>query len=117
MSLWQGWQGVLSELRGPVTVRTASETPLWSHDDLFVIVIREMGDEIDRLKAEFAAAQSEPPRPAAIVRTIDREAHGFECTTDAIEFYSSLPPDDTTDHCRAYMGFRSWTWHPKKGGG
>jgi hypothetical protein len=61
--------------------------------------------EIDRLRAELAAAKAEPPRPVAIMANPDGDVHAFEYMPD----YHVTPQP-----CGSWgYTLRSWTWHPK----
>ncbi len=104
------WQTVLDEVRAMTSVR--HHAAVWDPDDTWQRIVRDMGDEIDRLKAELAAARSKPPRPAAIVRD------GQNWTTwDAFEDQGEATKALTNGPIHTQM-FRvdRWTWHPKKGG-
>ncbi len=48
------WQTVLNEVRGMTSVRRPDGE--WNPDDTWTRVVREMGEEIDRLRTELAKA-------------------------------------------------------------
>jgi hypothetical protein len=65
--------------------------------------------EIDRLRAELAAARAEPQRPAAIVQVIGGHFHGFGSDTDALAFRNERDDVGISQHSVCY----SWTWHAR----
>ena len=63
--------------------------------------------EVERLRAELAAARAEPPHPAAMVRGKGcGEWHAFERREEARRFVEPAP-------LNPWYPVESWHWHPE----
>lgn len=79
----------------------------------------ELVDEVERLRAELAAAKAEPPRPAAIVACPSKSARGymvhqFEDFEDEDVMRVSRHLADEVSFPIHVFKVTDFIWHPKK---